>query len=443
MPKKLFVLSMDAMVTEDLAYLRTKPNFSALMADCAQVGEVRTIYPSITYPAHASIMTGCLPGTHGICTNTQFAPFVDPDLKFPRWYLYAKDLAVESIFAAAKRAGCTTASAFWPMTGLDPNVDWNIDEYFFYDAKGMTPAQNFARLGANEETLEVIRENMHRFPTWKDMSVLTLDNVFDDFLMGCAASLIRRQRPDVLFVHNCWLDATRHRHGVFGEKTDEALDRTDEWLGEIVQAMKDAGVYDETNFVILSDHGQIDIKQYKKLNTMLVRGGFADLSPSGDLYTYRAFSQSNGMSASVYLRFPDDRRLWQEVYDYLKALAAEGTHGFKEVFTKEEVAERYGWSGPFSFVVETDGQTAFSDAYDEPEEATIVLDSHRLGAATHGYLPEKGPQPVFVARGPAFKPGAFIPNARVIDEAPTFARILGQEMPQAQGRVLEELLRGL
>ena len=32
-------------------------------------------------------------------------------------------------------------------------------------------------------------------------------------------------------------------------------------------------------------------------------------------------------------------------------------------------------------------------------------------------------------------------NAEVIDEAPTLAHLLGQKMPQAEGRVLTELLR--
>ena len=100
----------------------------------------------------------------------------------------------------------------------------------------------------------------------------------------------------------------------------------------------------------------------------------------------------------------------------------------------------YGWSGPFDFVIETDGYTTYSDDCREPLIAPIDLSDYRLGKATHGYRPEKGPQPVFVAVGPAFKEDVTIPFAYTIDEAPTFAHILGQSMPQAEGRVLTEIL---
>ena len=48
---------------------------------------------------------------------------------------------------------------------------------------------------------------------------------------------------------------------------------------------------------------------------------------------------------------------------------------------------------------------------------------------------------MFVATGPAFKPGVYLENARVIDEAPTIAAIPGGSMPDAEGRCLRELLK--
>ena len=64
MKKKLFVLSMDAMVREDIAYLKTKPNFKKIMEKRAEVDKVLTVYPASTYPAHTTLMTGAHPGRH-------------------------------------------------------------------------------------------------------------------------------------------------------------------------------------------------------------------------------------------------------------------------------------------------------------------------------------------------------------------------------------------
>ena len=68
-------------------------------------------------------------------------------------------------------------------------------------------------------------------------------------------------------------------------------------------------------------------------------------------------------------------------------------------------------------------------------------DEKRPTAATHGYEPELGCQPVFLAHGPAFREGAVLERAKLVDIAPTLAAALGQQLPQAQGRCLNELLR--
>ena len=48
MKQKLFILSMDAMVREDVAYMMQKPNFARIMKNRAEVDKVCTVYPSMT-----------------------------------------------------------------------------------------------------------------------------------------------------------------------------------------------------------------------------------------------------------------------------------------------------------------------------------------------------------------------------------------------------------
>jgi predicted AlkP superfamily pyrophosphatase or phosphodiesterase len=259
--------------------------------------------------------------------------------------------------------------------------------------------------------------------------------------MGCTCSLIRSAQPDVLLVHNCRLDTLRHSNGVFNEAVTAGLDQTDLWLGDVIHAMEDAGVYENTNFVILSDHGQMDLSRKVSLNALLVQEGFIDLAPDGQLYDWRAFAQSGGMSAAVYLDDPENKDLYQHVQAYLQKLVDEKVWGFTKVYTIPELQEKYGTYGPFSFMVATDGQTAVLENLTGPALTQIDLSDCRTGSATHGYEPELGPQPVFLGRGPAFKEGAVLAQARLIDEASTLARILGQEMSQAEGRCLEELLK--
>ena len=435
MKQKLFILSMDAMVREDVAYMMQKPNFARIMARRAEVDKVCTVYPSMTYPAHTAIITGCRPGKNGIYVNSKIKPFKDA---YVHWPLESRNVRVENLFAAAKRAGCTTASVFWPITACDPNIDHVINEYFFY-LPDEDIVETFRRQGSDEVALQAVQENMPRFRYEKRAKGTgpNLNNTMDDFIMGCTCSLLRNAKPDVLALHNCYIDSTRHYYGAFAPEVYQALDQMDVWLGEVLQAMEDAGCYEDVNFIILSDHGQMDFDRYTRLNVLLQRGGFIDIAPDGSVYDWRAFCKG-GMSAPVFLSDPNYEPLKQQVYEYLLELAKDPQWGIEQVFTVEETKEIYGTYGTFSFMVEGDGHTTFTD--DWHGECSVPVEAIEGYRAKHGYRPEKGPQPIFLASGPAFKPGAVVANAHVIDEAPTLAAVLGQTLPQADGRVLTELL---
>ena len=113
--------------------------------------------------------------------------------------------------------------------------------------------------------------------------------------------------------------------------------------------------------------------------------------------------------------------------------------GIGQIFTEAEAREQEHLGGSFSFVVETDGYTSFANDWTRPLVRPLDNRNYRFGRASHGHLPEKGPQPTLFAFGPHMKPGAVLKNARLVDEAPTFAHALGFEMPTADGRCLTEL----
>ena len=57
--QKLVVISFDAMVREDITNtLKDFPHFKWMLENGAQVNTLRSVYPTITYPVHASILTG-------------------------------------------------------------------------------------------------------------------------------------------------------------------------------------------------------------------------------------------------------------------------------------------------------------------------------------------------------------------------------------------------
>ena len=56
MKKKLLLISLDAMIGKDIEILKQLPTFGPILKKASIVKSVETVYPSMTYTAHASIV---------------------------------------------------------------------------------------------------------------------------------------------------------------------------------------------------------------------------------------------------------------------------------------------------------------------------------------------------------------------------------------------------
>lgn len=436
MRKRLLVFSADALVREDIPYLSTRPNFSRLFKNACQVERVRTIYPSITYPAHTSMITGCYAGKHGVYSNYSFSIGNKGD----SWQWFHSALKVKDVLSAAKEAGYSTGAVFWPVTGGHPDVDYLLNEYWM-PVPGDSLRQAFARSGSSEEVLRIVDKNEGLLPPQHvrgGKKNMMIQPQIDEFLIACACDVIEEYKPEFMLIHDGIMDGTRHKYGAFSDKNTAALDFLDRQLGQVARALEKAGVYEQTDMVLVSDHGQRDFARILKLNVFLADAGLIDVNGAGEIRDYKAYSISNAMSSMVYLKSPEYE---PEVRAVLEKLAREGIYGFSRFFTREEVRERYGLDGDFAFVIESDGYTSFSDIVTRPVVKEQDFTDFRYGRASHGYLPELGPQPVFIASGPSFKENVRLDTRPIVDEAPTYCEILGLELPEADGRPMLELLR--
>ena len=71
------------------------------------------VFPTVTYPSHASIATGTNPGTHGIVTNGALDP-LGQSPRAVRWY--TQDIRVPTLWDIARAKGLKTAVVYWPAT---------------------------------------------------------------------------------------------------------------------------------------------------------------------------------------------------------------------------------------------------------------------------------------------------------------------------------------
>ena len=69
---------------------------------------------------------------------------------------------------------------------------------------------------------------------------------------------IREKKPAILFVHVNQPDLAGHVKGYDTEEYNQAIEAVDGEIGAIIQALKDAGIYDRSVILLSSDHGGFD-----------------------------------------------------------------------------------------------------------------------------------------------------------------------------------------
>lgn len=415
---KLIVVSMDALIQEDLEYLSQKPSFRQLMDNAASIKYVHSIYPTLTYPCHATMATGCLPAKHGVINNLHMIPGVVN----PPWLWYHDTYRVRDLFDAAKDAGLTTAAIGWPTMGNHTHVDYLVGEIAATTAK---TTEEFRRDYFATGTVpalwdSVCADNIHLRTECKNVS---------RFNAAVCCAIIEKYAPDLTLLHIGEPDHHRHLHGVFSPNILPALDLCEEILADLLQAIHRSGCRENYNLVITSDHGQLNTVYTANPNVLLAQNGFLQTDDGGNVTQWRAWCLQTGMCAEVFVRDPRDE---QAVYHLLKQY--EGSPGYSKIYTREEAAAE-GFAGSFAFVLETDGQTLFSNHWQGE-----YITNHGCTKGCHGFHPDRGPHPTLLAVGPAFRKRASIVHAHLTDGAPTWAAILGLSLPDATGRILTELL---
>ena len=220
------------------------PNFQELFENGSYCKQVETIYPSVTYPCHATIVTGNFPKRHGIINNT----FLQPGNPSPDWYWHRHHIKGTTLYDEAKKAKLTTAALLWPVTAK-ANIDYNMPEIFANRAwHHQIPVS--LRNGSPLFQLEMNRRFGHIRKGLKQPEL-------DDFVLESTVHTIKTKKPNLLLVHFTDLDTKRHYHGFSSDEAKSAIRRHDVRLGRIMQALKESGIYHNSTIIALGDHSAL------------------------------------------------------------------------------------------------------------------------------------------------------------------------------------------
>lgn len=426
--KYVIVISFYAVSEEDLEFLSKQPNFSKLIKNGALIKNVESVYPSLTYPAHVTIVTGKYPKNHGVINNT----VLDFKNDNPDWYWYRKYIKGDTIFDLAEKSGMKTCSILWPVTARS-KITYNMPEIFCtkrYDnqiLKSALAGSKIYQVNMNKR-FGYLRQGME-------------EPYLDNFATEVAKKTIRELKPNLILLHLIDSDSQKHKYGIENKEVIESLKRHDERLGEIIESLKLAGIYEDSTIIALGDHSQINVNNVIKLNSILMKNDLINVN-GNKIKSYKAIAKSCDGSSYIYLKNKNDVETRKKVRDILNELKNKYSNVIEEVYNNEEI-KNLGADINASFMIEAKRGYYFID--DFLGEAIEVIDEsskikHKL-RASHGYLPSRDNyKTFFIAYGKTIKKGVVLEKGKLINHGPTIAKILDIDLRDCDGIVEERIL---
>lgn len=428
MTRKSWIISLDALGDRDSEIFESLPGFQRLMREGAYLPHMRGVYPSLTYPSHATILTGRSPDSHRIVNNRRFQPGDQPG----EWFWFEKDIQGDTLLRAAKRAGKRVSAFLWPVNA-GAKIAGNVAEIF-----PTRPWHNGnLRVLMNSSPLLALRIQ-HRFGRLRKG---TRQPQLDDFSMEGAHYLLERTNPDLFLLHLLDVDSNKHAYGTKSDQVKEAIRRMDRRVQEILSWREQREDRDNIDLIFLSDHSQID--------TPILLFPLSDFEEEGILerkgnrvLRYRFIPQSCGGSCYVYrnpnIPTEEAMQVEEEMRVYLEKYAEE-TPGIEHVYFSEELRREGSDHKAFAQLEAWRGY-AFSDFFRGSPGAAFEKDHHK---ANHGFHPDKQRyDAVFFALGPDFRVG-IREEARnsLLNIAPTIAKVMDLPLKGATGKPILEILQ--
>ncbi|MGH8033059.1 MAG: ectonucleotide pyrophosphatase/phosphodiesterase [Luteimonas sp.] len=361
--QRVVLISIDAFRADYLDRGIT-PNLSRLARDGVRAQWMTPAYPSLTFPNHYSIVTGLRPDRHGIVHNTMRDPALGG-------FKIADRSAVadprwwggEPIWVTAQRAGITSATLFWP--GSEAPIS------------GMHP---------------------HRWLPF-DKAVASAARV--DTLLGWLDDP-PPARARMLTLYFDMIDEAGHDHGPDSPQVNAALREVDAAIGRLRDGLAARGLLASTNLIVVSDHGMAAVAPGHRI-------AIEDMVSVQEAVVVTA-GQAIGIVPNA-------------GFEDVVAGKLLGAHEHYDCWRKGELPARwhYGTHRRIPPIV-----CQMHEGWDALPRDAIAARQSDHARGSHGYDPAlPSMRALFVANGPAFKPGAVIAPFDSVDVYPLLAHLIG------------------
>lgn len=339
-------------------------NLRAIAKAGVHARTMEPVFPTKTFPNHYSLVTGLYPEHHGIVSNTM------EDSAIGHRFTISDSVAVtdarwwggEPIWLTAERQGRKAATYFWP---------------------------------GSEAPIGGIR------PTWW----MRFDNAVPNAVrVRQVLDWLRLpvgQRPAIVTLYFSDVDHESHNVGPDAPGTDRAIASVDSAVGALWAGIREGGLQDQVNLVVVSDHGMAATSRDRMifLDDYLEQGSYrvVDWSPVAMIVP------APGKEEEVYQRLSKAPHL--------------------ATYRRWEVPARYHFRASPRI---TPIVSIADEGYTITTRAVFARVPRVVLGGMHGYdnaLPSMGA--LFVATGPAFPRGREVPRVRAVDLYDLMTDLLG------------------
>ncbi len=230
------------------------PNLNKLTIGGTAV-PLQSVFPTMTWPAHATLVTGSLPLHHGVLGNHLWSRAAHKVVE--AWQ--GPPPAGPTIWQALRQAQLHVAAVLWPNTAGAP-IDWALPEVY-----GQKAFENAASPGLLSDLAMAGLPVDHLGSHGGEEAFL-----LDTFSRDAAVYLVQTHQPEFLALHWVALDTWSHRFGPDSAEAMWALQLIDRYLGEVLQAYEAHGLRKGLRLVVVSDHGFLEVTEAYSAHQLLM-----------------------------------------------------------------------------------------------------------------------------------------------------------------------------
>jgi predicted AlkP superfamily pyrophosphatase or phosphodiesterase len=445
----LVLVSVDS-CRPDYFSIADVPNINKLISEGtsysdAWVGQVRNDTP----PGHTSMATGSFPKNDGILGFTWKDPVTLQQIRPTDW----DPVVSGNMTAIIAQSGCTSIGSlfkeaypgalvaaissdkFYAATGLGAE---SADYILFNAAQHM---KEYASKGGPNLAPGGVNGHLAPADIMSDPSLVSKkvnDYDGDTWAVDLALKLFNEVKPQIMLINLPQTDHSGHATGGINDPKEmgAVVGNADKQIGRLMDAYKQAGIYDRTVFVILSDHGM------------------TPTVPGFDMATVKKLLGNVGIGIQVggeqiYLNDPARAEQAAEIIAspnltgingvYFKQKSVDGSYSYLPALTTAKSAGA-DLNLCYQYLTSTFASEKSSDLLLATPDVNWQK-ADNITAGGHGSVHWTNQHIPLIISGPGVKSGMVLNSpARIVDVAPTVLALMGIEPRNMDGIVLADAL---